>query len=277
MNEENKDIGIMFIKKSNDEEKTTTELKDSIEIKDKKEKTKINLSDNEIDKIASKLTNNIINTIVKQDSKKSNIDTNEIIEEQAKELTELDDCESDNNLESDIFEISRAVKVTNPAHIELSKNEMKYTNDVIQRERRYEVQSRLEGTVLDLGAAGKFNPGIFTREFAKTNAVHAVDIDKDCIQRFKEINPKLPITNCDAHKLVFDSKSFDTTLLLNVLQFHNDFGTIINEAIRVSRKKVIITLALNKQYPDHKFEIRAKICNRNNKPAFLVLELIKLD
>jgi hypothetical protein len=259
-------------KEKKEEKEVAQEKEETKEIPDQQVKELLEETKKEIEEESSKATDKILSKI-HPELKPSDLMNRH--EEMAEDLIKVEEY-IPKEMSIDELDVHATRQVQDPEDVQLTESETAYLNHITQRERMCEIDQRIVGSVLDIGAAGQFNPGVFTRHFAKGNPTAACDIKSEGIKRFKEVNPKIPITHCDAKELPFNDESFDTTVLGNLIQYHKDLGKIINEAIRVADNKTVITIPLEKRFPDHLFEFKAKICFRGSIPAFLVLEIIKL-
>lgn len=80
--------------------------------------------------------------------------------------------------------------------------------------------------------------------FKLKKLVTSVDVNKDFI-----INRKNPALVSSADDLPFDDNSFDTTILIDVLEHCKDDAKALSECIRVTKKRIILTV------PNHSHEL----------------------
>ncbi len=96
------------------------------------------------------------------------------------------------------------------------------------------VRPFIEGNaVLDIGAAEGWTGGMIKRD-APHRDVHLLDVAD-----FNQTD--LPLTLYDGQTFPFEDNSFDTSLLLLILHHCTDPDRVLSEALRVTRKRLIIT------------------------------------
>lgn len=99
--------------------------------------------------------------------------------------------------------------------------------------------SKVQGNVLEIGCS----KGLMTTMIHKDHKIVACDID---IHRLKEARHNAKINAnfilCDAHALPFNQKVFDSVLLIDVLEHLRNPISVLEEANRVAKKKIIINV-----------------------------------
>jgi 2-polyprenyl-3-methyl-5-hydroxy-6-metoxy-1,4-benzoquinol methylase len=106
------------------------------------------------------------------------------------------------------------------------------------------LRKNVEGTVLDVGCGH----GYATCDIARVvQHVHAVDVSEDLLRKAQDLAQLNHIDNvtfsvADAYTLPFESKSFDTVSLLEVLEHLERPDDAVREALRVARHRVVVTV-----------------------------------
>jgi SAM-dependent methyltransferase len=112
------------------------------------------------------------------------------------------------------------------------------TRITINMDRQTWIQLNVYGSILDVGCGE--NGWIFKDSIWK-NIVHYADIDdRDGVS---------PFTQCDAHDLPFDDKSFDTVCINELLEHVTDPHKVIQQAIRVAIHRVVFTIPCEYDWP----------------------------
>ncbi len=87
----------------------------------------------------------------------------------------------------------------------------------------------LQGKILDIGAGNCLISELISKE-CNVSCVDIADNNKT----------SLPLVLYDGNKLPFKKKSFDTSLLLYVLHHDKNPENLLREAVRVTRKRIIV-------------------------------------
>ncbi len=96
-------------------------------------------------------------------------------------------------------------------------------------------------TVLDIGCGPGHISEIFYRA-GRTNGYLGVDNDIKIVELARSLFPSAQFDCQDANFLPYSDNSIDNCILFTVLESLPDFRKPIDEAIRVAKKRVIITL-----------------------------------
>ena len=88
------------------------------------------------------------------------------------------------------------------------------------------------GTVLDCGSG---NGEIAQRLMALVPKLSLVGVDVH-----RQPDARIPVRCFDGRRLPYPDKSFDAVTMIDVLHHSDDPGELLREALRVSRRKVII-------------------------------------
>ncbi len=107
-------------------------------------------------------------------------------------------------------------------------------------------------TILDIGAGG----GHVTRLLK----VRGYDVSALDIKNNVKI-PKIPLILFDGQKIPFSDKSFDTSLILTVLHHTKTQDELIAEALRVSRKVIIIEDVYSSTFEKYKTFVLDSVFN----------------
>jgi SAM-dependent methyltransferase len=91
------------------------------------------------------------------------------------------------------------------------------------------IEPYLIGNVLDIGAGSCMIADLISRQH-----------DITCIDVIDSNKTKLPLKIYDGKKLPFKDKTFDTSILLYVLHHSEDPDRLFKEALRVTKKRIII-------------------------------------
>lgn len=104
------------------------------------------------------------------------------------------------------------------------------------------LQAEVRGAaVLDVACG----PGLYAEALgAAGRLVVGVDFTAALLRAGRERSPALRCACCAAHALPFRDRSFDTTLLLSILE-HGDDVALLGEAARVSRQRIIVQVPLD--------------------------------
>lgn len=108
-----------------------------------------------------------------------------------------------------------------------------------------------EENILDIGCG----PGQISEIFrlaGRKNLYHGIDIDPKNIEFAKQLFPDIFIEQYDCHFLPWADNEVDNSLLFDVLDAVPDFRKPLDEAIRVTRKRVIIAIDWNYAMHDEK-------------------------
>jgi len=97
----------------------------------------------------------------------------------------------------------------------------------------------VNGPIIDIGCADAF----MFRDIAKDKTTF-VDNSPEAQKRCEGLNFHL----ADAHNLPFPNNSFDVAVLGEVLEHVQDPAQVLREAVRVSRKKLVITVPLEYEW-----------------------------
>lgn len=155
-------------------------------------------------------------------------------------------------------------------------DERLYEQDKNHQRRCEEIVKRCEGKVLDVGAGDGY---ITNKIKEKGHPVVGLEISDKRIKNAKE-KYNLDFVKGDANNLPFEDGSFDTVVASEVLEHLDNLGQGLKEAIRVAKKKVIITLPIGDwEEETHRFLIDFVYIKAEGHPkdrGMLVIELKKI-
>lgn len=95
-------------------------------------------------------------------------------------------------------------------------------------------------SILDIGCGPGHVSKVF-RAASRSNTYLGIDNDERVLGYAKELFPSETFKNMDAHFIDLEDGSFDNCILFTVVEMLPDFRKPIDEAIRVAKKRVIIT------------------------------------
>ena len=151
-------------------------------------------------------------------------------------------------------------------------DERLYLADPAQKERTEKIAERCEGKVLDAGAGDGYITNLIKK---KGFEVVGLEISDKRIKNAKE-KYTLDFVKGDVNNLPFPDNSFDTVVVSEVLEHTDNIGQGLKEAIRVAKKKVILTLPIGDwEEPSHFFFIDYLYIPANDKRGMLLIEIKK--
>lgn len=155
-------------------------------------------------------------------------------------------------------------------------DERLYEQDKNHQKRCQEIVKRCEGRVLDVGAGD----GYITKKIQEKGCqVVGLEISEKRIKNAKE-KYNLDFIKGDANNLPFKDESFDTVVVSEVLEHLDNPGQGLKEAIRVAKKKVIISLPIGDwEEETHRFLINFVYIKAEGHPkdrGMLIIEFIKI-
>ena len=103
------------------------------------------------------------------------------------------------------------------------------------------------------GIAGKYSKNVFGGEY-----------NFESLQKAKEKFPKAVFVGLNAEKLPFKSNAFDFVLCTEVLEHVPDWEAAFKELQRVSRKKILVTVPLERGYIWRTFSKVKGMCTRGH-------------
>lgn len=95
-------------------------------------------------------------------------------------------------------------------------------------------------SILDIGCGPGHVSEVF-RLAGRKNEYLGVDNDPDTIELAKSLFPQVKFECQDANFLPYPDQSFDSCILFTVVEMMFDFRKAVEEAVRVAKKRVIIT------------------------------------
>lgn len=104
----------------------------------------------------------------------------------------------------------------------------------------------------------------------KPKEIYAVDTSKVRLDRVKKTSKKIKTAKSDITKLPFDNGFFDVVICSEVLEHLKDYGKAVKELLRVTKKRLIITVP-NEQQP-----VRT-LCPHCNKYHYVAGHMNKFD
>lgn len=139
-----------------------------------------------------------------------------------------------------------------------------------QQERLDAIADYCEGSVLDIGAG----VGMLERKLAKKGFknVVAIDIKPDYVGYMQQQGFDAMLGDA-RHLPNIQDESYDTVVLAEILEHLLDPSSALKEAVRIAKKKVVLTLPVGNQKDEwHHWDIHGKIVGG----CLLVLEMKKV-
>jgi len=152
-------------------------------------------------------------------------------------------------------------------------DERLYEHDPAHKKRAEEIVKRSEGKTLDAGAGDGYITNLIKKKGLEVVGLEISDV------RIKNAKEKynLDFVKGDVNNLPFADNSFDTVVVSEVLEHTNNIGQGLKEAIRVAKKKVIMTLPIGDwEEPTHFFMIDYLYIPATPQRGMLIIEIKKV-
>lgn len=108
-----------------------------------------------------------------------------------------------------------------------------------------EVRPYMKGEVADLGCGNGFIGNDIGDRY------HGIDISESGIKKAQEYNPQGDFIVGDARSTPWGNRSFDTVLLLCIVEHFERFKPLIWEALRICRGRIVMILPWNSRGSEH--------------------------
>ena len=107
-----------------------------------------------------------------------------------------------------------------------------------------------KGKILDLGCGS----GSCWKDYPQS--ITGVDFSKEAIYEAIKNCPGSTFLQCDLHRVMFTSHTFDTTVLCGVVNYYQNIEGIMREAARLTKPdgQIIITINVIDDFPDRHWD-----------------------
>lgn len=144
------------------------------------------------------------------------------------------------------------------------------------RQHYFAVANKLVGTVCDIGCGPGYLCG-----FVKPNESFytGVDISQVGLDYGKMLFPAAKFVQADvaADNLPFDTSSFDTVVMSEVIEHLPDYSHLLSEARRISRNRIVITVPVDLYNDDHVWPVWTEEDIRREFASVGTIESIDID